>query len=92
MRCETASKSIFLYSKEGVTQGCLLAMVCYTILILPLIRLLKKYYTSATLILQANDSNVASILLSIRDFFTDLYNIGKDYRYFSEASKSILLV
>ena len=89
---EIASKSIFLHSKEGITQGYLLAMISYSILILSLIRILKKYHTSATSIWYTNDGNAASTLLLIHNFFIELCNISKDYRYFLEASKSILLM
>ena len=41
MRGETASKTVILHSKEGVTQGCPLSMVGYAILMLPMMQLLK---------------------------------------------------
>ena len=44
--CEgkTPSKFLFLHSKEGVTQGSVLTMVLYAMLIIQLIKLLKNHF------------------------------------------------
>ena len=51
---------------------------------------MKKHHASAILIWFADNSNKASTLPSICDFFTKLYDIGKDYRYFLGANGNFL--
>jgi hypothetical protein len=46
---------ILIYSKEGTTQGCLLAMVSYGIMMLPLICKLKSVYPDVEQLWYADD-------------------------------------
>ena len=45
MRGKKKKETVFLFNKEGVPQGCPLAIAGYGLLILPLIRKLKKEFS-----------------------------------------------
>jgi hypothetical protein len=82
----------FLYSKEGVTQGDPLSMFAYGIGILPLIRLLKTEFPAVEQPWYADDAGAGGKFDDIRKFFRRLQEIGPNYGYFPEPSKSILIV
>ena len=72
MRGETASKSVVLHNKEGVAQGCPLAMVEHAILMLPLVRLIKKAYSDCESVWHADDGNAAGSFADVKSFFQKL--------------------
>ena len=92
VRCESKKKTIFLYSSEGSTQGCPLAMLGYGILLLPIIITLKTEIPEVKSPWYADDGAAAGTLKNINLFFKRLCEIGPDYGYFPEESKSILIV
>ena len=80
-----------LYSKEGTTQGCPLAMLQYAIAIFPLITRLKDP-SSHKQCWYADDSSCAGRLMRIKEWFLLLLEIGPSYGYFAEPSKSVVVV
>jgi hypothetical protein len=80
---------VFLFSKEGVTQGDPISMVPYGIGILPLIRILKQVFPEAEQPWYADDAGAGGYFDPIR---RQLQEIGPNYGYFPEQSKSILIV
>ena len=92
LRGKRAKDAVFLHSKEGVTQGCPLSMVAYALLILPLIKQLKKEMPVANSMWFADDGSVANKFKDIASFFSRLCQLGPNYGYFPEESKSILVV
>ena len=92
LRGKRAKDTVFLHSKEGVTQGCPLSMVAYALLILPLIKQLKKEMPVANSMWFADDGSVANKFKDIASFFSRLCQLGPNYGYFPEESKSILVV
>ena len=92
LRGKRAKDAVFLHSKEGVTQGCPLSMVAYALLILPLIKQLKKEMPVANSMWFADDGSVANKFKGIASFFRRLCQLGPNYGYFPEESKSILVV
>ena len=85
-------KSVIIPSQEGVTQGDPLSMICYGIAILPLIRMLKREFPTAKQQWYADDGSTAGYFSDIRAQFERLQQIGPNYGYFPESSKSILVV
>ena len=69
--CKTA---VFIHNKEGQTQGCPLAMLAYGILLLPLIRKLKKEFTSIESPWYTDDGAAAGRLRDILIFFVGYVN------------------
>ena len=69
-----------LYSREGTTQGCPLALLSYAVGILPLIRQLKNS-TEYTQSWYADDSAYAGFLQRIRAWFDQLLVEGPRYGY-----------
>jgi hypothetical protein len=83
---------LMIFSKEGVTQGCPLAMVAYGVGVLPLIRNLKERFPKLYQSWYADDASAAGTLKLIKEFFEELVQVGPKYGYFPEPSKSILVV
>jgi hypothetical protein len=81
----------FMFSKEGVTQGDPIAMFCYGIGILPMIRQLKVIYTALKQPWYADDAGALGSFDDIIRMFTKLMEIGHDLGYFPNPSKSILV-
>ena len=80
-----------IYSKEGTTQGCPLAMLQYAVGVHPLIMRLKdplKHIQNW----YADDSACTGLLLRIRDWLMQLMEIGPSYGYYVESSKNIIAV
>jgi hypothetical protein len=83
--------AIFIFSKEGVTQGDPIAMFCYGIGILPMIRQLKTKYPELRQPWYADDAGALGSFDDIIRMFTELMKIGPDFGYFPNPSKSILI-
>ena len=82
----------FLHSKEGVSQGDPLSMFAYGLGILPLIRQLKADFPEVEQPWYADDAGAGGNFSEIRRFFSKLEEIGPNYGYYPEPSKSILVV
>ena len=67
-------------------------MICYGIAILPLIRMLKSEFPAAIQQWYADDGSTAGNFADIRTQFERLQQLGPNYGYFPESSKSILVV
>jgi hypothetical protein len=84
--------TVFLLSREGVTQGDPLAMVGYGVGVPPLIRRLKEEFPCVSQPWYANNAGAGAGFTDILAFFERLKEIGPRYGYYPEASKSILVV
>jgi hypothetical protein len=82
----------FLYSKEGVMQGDPISMFAYGIGILPLICLLKAEFPAVEQPWYADDAGADGKFSEIRCFFSKLQEIGPNFGYYPEPTKSILVV
>ena len=83
--------SEFILSKEGVAQGDPLSMLMYAAALLPLIKSLtnqdkwiQNWY--------ADDSACIAELPKLREWFVKLCQLGPDYGYHPEPSKTVLIV
>ena len=83
---------VFLYSKEGVTQGDPISMFIYGIGLLPLIRQLKAEFPTVQQPWYADDAGAGGKFDAIRHHFERLQEIGPNFGYYPESSKSILIV
>jgi hypothetical protein len=83
---------VMLFSKEGVTQGDPISMFAYGVGVLPLIRQLKKQFPEVGQPWYADDAGAARNFDSIRSHFIRLQEIGPNFGYFPEISKSIIVV
>ena len=92
MRGDNKGSTVFLHSKEGITQGCPLAMLGYILLLLPLIRVLKKEFSGVDSPWYADDGAAAGKIPRILAFFNRLCELGPDFGYFPEESKSKSIV
>ena len=82
----------FLHSKEGVTQGDPLAMIAYSIWVLPLIRKLRNAHPRVNQPWYADDVGAGGTFQQILEHFWDLQARGPDRGYYPESTKSILVV
>ncbi len=78
-----------LFSMEGTTQGDPLAMAMYTISTLPLIRRLNQ---SIQQVWYADDATAGGQLHPLREWWNALREIGPEYGYFVNPTKSWLIV
>ncbi len=92
IRNKSGDTAVFLLSREGVTQGDPLAMVGYGVGVLPLIRKLKAEFPTVSQPWYADDAGAGAKFTDILAFFKRLKELGPQYGYFPEASKSILVV
>jgi hypothetical protein len=67
-------------------------MFAYGIGMLPLIRRLKAEFPTVEQPWYADDAGASGKFIEIRRFFRKLEEIGPDFGYFPEPSKSILVV
>ena len=79
-----------LLSQEGTTQGDPLAMAMYAIAVNPLIHQLK--HDTMRQVWFADDATAGGKLNNLREWWNRLTNIGPEYGYFPNASKSWLIV
>jgi hypothetical protein len=84
--------AIFLFSKEGVTQGDPLAMIIYGILLLPLIQRLKNELPTVDQPWYADDAGAGGTFPELRAYVKALEKYGPTRGYFPEPTKSILIV
>jgi hypothetical protein len=82
----------FLHSKQGVTQGDSLAVFGYPVGLLPLIRGLKLEFPMVTQPWYADGTGTDATFKRIRAMFLILLQLGLDYGYYPEPTKSILVV
>ena len=92
IRGECPEDSMFLLSKEGVTQGCPFSMVGYGLLVLPLIRRLQQEFPDVASPWYADDAMAAGKLDRVMEYFRRLEVLGPAYGYLPEETKSILVV
>ena len=79
-----------IYSQEGTTQGDPLAMAMYAIAITPLINTLES--ESMKQIWYADDAAAGGKLSHLKAWWDRLTELGPDYGYYPNASKSWLIV
>ena len=79
------------FSCKGTAQGCPLAMLAYSIGVLPLIRSLKdpRVYTQSW---YTDDSSCGGRLQHIHSWLLKLLELGPSYGYFAELTKSTVIV
>ena len=80
-----------IYSQEGTTQGDLLAMAMYAIAMLPLIHHLVES-ASVRLVWFAGDATAGGQLHHVKEWWDKLGEIGPDFGYQANATKSWLIV
>ena len=81
----------FIYSSKGVTQGDTISLFVYAVETLPLIQSLKRV-KGCTQIWYADDSSVCGKISELKEWFTQLLNLGPFYGYFPEPVKSHVVV
>ena len=79
-------------SMEGTTQGDPLAMATYALAISPLFNSLNEKAPNASQVWFADDSNAVGRLEALRDWWQHLADIGPEYGYFPNASKTTMVV
>ena len=79
-----------LLSQEGTTQGDPLAMAMYAIAVNPLIHRLNQ--DTAKQVWFADDATAGGKINTLREWWDCLINIGPDYGYFPNATKTWLIV
>ena len=82
----------FMHSKEGVTQGDPLAMIAYSIGILPLIKNLKREIPDVTQPWYTDDAGALGMFAIIDTSFNSLTRQGPGRIYYPEPSKSVLII
>lgn len=91
MRGETSKKCMFLRSKEGIAQGCVLAMIGCGLLILPIMRRLKLEFNDSDSMWHANDGSAMGNYDQLAKFFHRLLEIGPQHGCFPKETKSIFI-
>ncbi len=76
--------AVFIFSKEGVTQGDPLSMFAYGIGILPLTRQLKAEFPQVEQPWYADDAGAGAKFDEIERFFQRLCEIGPLFGYYPE--------
>ena len=84
--------TIFLHTKEGVTQGYPLEMIAYGIVIIPLIKNIKQEIHDVTQTWYADDTGALGTFAIIDTYFDSLTHQGPRRRYYPKPSKSVLIV
>jgi hypothetical protein len=86
-RAPRQQRGDFLYSKEGVSQGCPLSID-----ILPLICLLNAEFPAVVQRWYANDAGAGGNFEEIHRFFHTVEEIGPSYDYFPEPWKGTMVI
>ena len=89
---DPGGKPFVLFSKEGCTQGCPLAMVLYALGTLPMIRKLKATHPSVFQPWYADDAGAMGKFEDILAMYKHMTDMGRNYGYIPNASKCILVV
>jgi hypothetical protein len=84
--------AVFIFSKEGVTQGDPLSMFAYGIGIMSLIHQLKAEFPQVEQPWYVDDTGAGAKFDEIERFFRRLCEIGPLFGYYPEPTKSILIV
>ena len=84
--------TIFLHSKEGVTQGVPLAMIVYEIGILPLIKNLKREIPDAAQPWYYDNARALGMFMRLETYFDSLTCQGPGRGYYPKPSKRILII
>ena len=92
IRGKDSRSACIILSKEGVTQGCPLAMVLYAIGLLPLTKKLKRDLPDLFQPWYADDGAAGGKWDDILRWYEALADLGPPRGYFPEPSKSILIV
>jgi hypothetical protein len=90
--CGENGHALFVFSKEGITQGNPLAMAIFGILLLLLIRQLKREIPDISQLWYADDAGARGNFESLCCCFEQLQEIRPSRGYFPEPSKSIIVV
>ena len=85
-------EALIILSKEGVTQGCPLAMILYGVALLPLSEVLRRKMPEAVQPWYADDAAMAGRASEVRELMTLLTRLGPQFGYYPEPAKSILIV
>ena len=85
-------EALIILSKEGVTQGCPLAMILYGVALLPLSEVLRRKVPEAVQPWYADDAAMAGRASEVRELMTLLTRLGPQFGYYPEPAKSILIV
>ena len=81
-----------ILSREGVTQGCPLAMVLYGLALIPLAEMLRRKVPGAVQPWYADDAAMAGKASEVSTLMGELTRLGPAFGYFPEPNKSILVV
>ena len=81
-----------IHSREEVTQGDPFPMIAYVILLLPMIQILRKEFPDIFQPWYADDGAGMAPIPRLFLLYNHLRAIGSKYRYYPDASKSILIV
>ena len=80
-----------ILSREGTCQGDPLAMAIYAVAIMLLINSLSTQCPNTTQIWYADDDSAAGTVSNVFDYWSTLSEIGPEYGYYPNASKTVLL-
>ncbi len=80
-----------LLSKTGVTQGDPIAMLLYSITVLPLIRRLRELFSDLLHIWYANDGDAAGPIPRLRKFLSVVQHLGEPYGHKVQVDKCKLI-
>ena len=81
-----------ILSREGTCQGDPLAMALFALAISPMIRRLSSDHPSIGQCWYADDGEAGGRMMDVHKFWLALSDIGPEYGYFPNASKTTLLV
>ena len=82
----------FLYIKEGVIQGYLIAMIAYCIGVIPLIREIQEAHPNVSQPWYANDAGSGGTFHCILDYLDGIIVSPSMRRYYLDLTKIILIV
>ena len=89
---EQEYESHFMHSREGVTQGYLLAMVAYGIGILPMIKKPRAGFPDINQSWCSDDDGALSPFTIVESYFNSLKRHGPGRGYYPKPSKRVLIV